>query len=156
MINLKDDEVEFLEDIEVSLPNTLDLDNYLTRSFRYSANQEDWSLWYPVSPTNTSEVSTIIFDSSSDLYFEMKYEYNNGVFEELETPIQINEIKIRFEHASATLPDTYSPRMMCSNERCTSFITTTDPSFKPYQVDSAIGLYQELSLYSSCICKCCE
>lgn len=140
---------EYLEDIEVAVPNNLDLTSYLNRSFRYSSNQEDWSLWYPISPSNISEVSSIIFDSTRPLYFEIKYEYDNGNFEELETPIQINEIKLRFEKANDQIPDVYSPRVICSNERCVNFITTTNPSFKPYQVDSAVDMYRELSLYTN-------
>jgi hypothetical protein len=140
---------EYLESIDVTSPNTLDLNSYLFRSFRYSSNKEDWSLWYSVSPTNTSEISSIILDPASKFYFEIKYEYDNGNFEELDSAIQINEIKLRFEKADDSLPDSYAPRVVCSNERCTNFITTTNPSFKPYQVDSAIDMYRELSLYTN-------
>jgi hypothetical protein len=37
----------------------------------------------------------------------------------------------------------------CSDEKCNSIISNTEPSFRPYEVGSAIGMYQELSYFTN-------
>lgn len=137
---------EIVEDIEAG---SLDLSN-LKRYIRYSRNQLDWSLWYEIEPGNMGETSDIVLEESANFYFEIKYEYNDGTLDEISTVLKINEIKLRLSKgASCTLQNTFAPRITCSDERCNSIISTTDPSFRPYQVDSAVGMYSELSLYTN-------
>ena len=138
---------DFVEDIMLTSPDALDLTD-LKRYFRYSRNRLDWSLWYEVSPTSLGDAATIFLDKADPFYFEVKYEYDNGTNSELGTIIQINEIKLRFLQASSS-PNTYSPVVICSDEKCTSIISNRDPSFRPYEVGSAIGMYQEMSYFTN-------
>jgi hypothetical protein len=138
---------DFIEDLIISTPNTLDLNN-LSRKFRYSRNRLDWSLWYDVEPGDLGDAAGIFLDAHDEFYFEVKYEYDDGTSNELSTPIEINEIKLRFTQASP-VANTYTPQMLCSDEKCTSIIQNRDPSFRPYNVDSAIGMFQELSFFTN-------
>jgi hypothetical protein len=81
-------------------------------------------------------------------YFELKYEYDNGTSNELGSIIEINEVKLRFSTVEP-VSNTYAPIVLCSDEKCTTLIEHTDPGFKPYQVDSAIGMFKELSFYTN-------
>jgi hypothetical protein len=138
---------DFLEDLTIATPNTLDLTN-LTRSFRYSRNRLDWSLWYEITPLDLGEADDLLLDDCDDFYFEIKYTYDDDTSDELSTPIIINEIKLRFNQKSTTA-NTFSPKVLCSDEKCSSIIQNRDPSFRPYNVDSAIGMYQELSYFTN-------
>lgn len=138
---------DFIEDLVITVPNTLDLAN-LSRKFRYSRNRLDWSLWYEVEPGNLGDAAGIFLDEHDEFYFEVKYEYDDGTSNEMSTPIEINEIKLRFRQA-AQVANTYSPQTICSDEKCNSIIQNRDPSFRPYNVDSAIGMFQELSFFTN-------
>jgi hypothetical protein len=138
---------DFIEDIILTSPEALDL-TYLKRYFRYSRNRMDWSLWYEVSPGNLGDAGAIFLDKGDPFYFEVKYEYDNGTKQELASILQINEIKLRFAHGS-TIPATFAPVLSCSDEKCNSIINNTDPSFRPYEVGSAIGMYQEMSYFTN-------
>ena len=141
------DFTDFVEDLVIATPNTLDLTK-LTRSFRYSRNRLDWSLWYQVSPGNLGDAANIFLDECDEFYFEVKYEYDDGTNNEMSVPIEINEIKLRFKQTEP-VANTYSPKVMCSDEKCTSIIQNRDPSFRPYNVDSAVGMFQELSYFTN-------
>jgi hypothetical protein len=138
---------DFVEDVIIAVPNTLNLAN-LTRKFRYSRNRLDWSLWYDVAPGNLGDAAGIFLDEHDEFYFEVKYEYDDGTSNELSTIIEINEIKLRFRQA-AQVANVYTPQTICSDEKCTSIIQNRDPSFRPYNVDSAIGMFQELSFFTN-------
>jgi hypothetical protein len=139
--------VEVVDDVIISSPDAIDL-TYLNRYFRYSRNKKDWSLWYEIAPGDLGQAGDIIFEEGSDFYFEIKYEYNNGTTEELSSIIEINEIKLRFSSLNSS-PNTFSPVITCSDETCNNIIAESDPSFKPYEVDSAIGMFKELSFYTN-------
>jgi hypothetical protein len=138
---------DFIEDLILTSPEALDL-TYLTRYFRYSRNRMDWSLWYEVAPGNLGDAGAIFLDKTDPFYFEVKYEYDNGTKNELSSVLQINEIKLRFAQGT-TIPATFTPVVTCSDERCNSIINNTDPSFRPYEVGSAIGMYQEMSYFTN-------
>jgi hypothetical protein len=138
---------EFVEDVIYSTSSSIDLNN-LTRSFRYSRNKLDWSLWYEIEPGNIGDAANIFLSKDECYYFEVKYEYDDGTYTELDSTIQISEIKLRFKQVSTT-PNTFTPITMCSDEKCTSIIANRDPSFRPYEVDSAIGMYRELSFFTN-------
>ena len=138
---------DFLEDIIISSPGAINLD-YLRRYFRYSRNSLDWSLWYEVEPDNLGEADSIVFDDGSNFYFEIKYEYDDGTFDEMGAIIEINEIKLRFSNQLAT-QNTYSPIVKCSDEKCASIIVKGEPKFRPYDVDSAVNLFKDLSFYTN-------
>lgn len=139
--------VEFLEDVIISSPGAVDL-NYLRRYFRYSRNSLDWSLWYEVEPGNLGEADSIIFEDGSNFYFEIKYEYDDGTFDEMGSIIEINEIKLRFS-SQAQIQNTYSPIVKCSDEKCASIIVKGEPKFRPYEVDSSVNMFKDLSFYTN-------
>lgn len=140
---------EFLEDVIVEgSPAALDL-SYLKRYFRYSSNKLDWSLWYEVEPGNLGDAASAFFDKDSYYYFEVRYIYDDGTSNELSSIIQVNEIKLRFKQAAATSPATFTPTVACSDEQCTSIIINRDPTFRPYEVNSAIGMYQDMSYFTN-------
>jgi hypothetical protein len=138
---------EFLEDLITSSPDSVDL-AYLKRSIRYSRNKLDWSLWYEVAPGNLGDAASIFLDKADPFYFEVKYEYDDGTKNEISSPIIVNEIKLRFVQGSS-IPNTFTPVVTCSDEKCNSIISNTEPSFRPYEVGSAIGMYQELSYFTN-------
>jgi hypothetical protein len=139
---------DFIEDLIITVPNTLNIAVNLTRKFRYSRNRLDWSLWYNVAPGLLGDAAGIFLDEHDEFYFEVKYEYDDGTSNELSTIIEINEIKLRFEQA-AQVANVYTPQTICGDEMCTSIIQNRDPSFRPYNVDSAIGMFQELSFFTN-------
>lgn len=139
--------VEIVEDLIINDPAGTNPSN-INRSFRYSRNKMDWSLWYEISPGGIGSASEIIFEEGSDFYFELKYEYDDGTFNELQESIEVNEIKLRFSSIESS-PNTFAPHTVCSDEKCTSIVAESDPAFRPYQVDSAIGMYKELSFYAN-------
>lgn len=138
---------EFLDDVIISSPDALNLSN-LKRYLRYSRNKLDWSLWYEVEPGNLYGAGDIIFEEESCFYFEIKYEYDDGSYSELSSIIEINEIKLRLASVEPQ-SNTIAPVVFSSDEKSISIIAKTDPTFKPYQVDSAIGMFKELSFYTN-------
>lgn len=144
---------DILEDLEIASPGAIDLNN-LNRYLRYSNNKLDWSLWYgftplDINPNGLDEVKDIEFEKNCDLFIEIKYEYDDGTFDELATPIQIDEIKIRLKKYDPGLPNVLVPVICCSDEKCPALIFEREASFRPYQVDSAIGIFKELSFHTN-------
>lgn len=145
--------VDILEDIETVSPDALDL-TYLKRYFRYSTNNIDWSLWYGFTPTSLDpagldNITDIELDPDTHVYIQIKYEYDDGTFEELVSPLLINEIKIRAALNDPGLPSVITPPVTCSDEKCPALIFEREAAFRPYQVDSAIGIYKELSFHTN-------
>jgi len=138
---------EFIEDLIIESPGAIDL-SYLLRKIRYSRNRLDWSLWYEVEPGNVGDAANMILDAKDAFYFEIKYEYDDGTTAALPTTIQVNEIKLRFK-ASPGSVNLFSPGVKCSNETYTSIIANRDPSFRPYEVDSAISMFKDLSFFTN-------
>jgi hypothetical protein len=144
---------DILEDIESTSPGVIDLAN-LKRYFRYSTNNIDWSLWYqftPVSidPNGLNSITDIELDPDLEIYIQIKYEYDDGSFEELASPLIINEIKIRGLKNDPGLPSVITPPIFCTDEKCPALIFEREAAFRPYQVDSAIGIYKELSFHTN-------
>ncbi len=145
--------VDILENIESTSPGVIDLSN-LKRYFRYSTNNIDWSLWYqftPVSidPNGLNSITDIELDPDLEIYIQIKYEYDDGSFEELASPLIINEIKIRGLKNDPGLPSVITPPIFCTDEKCPALIFEREAAFRPYQVDSAIGIYKELSFHTN-------
>jgi hypothetical protein len=131
--------VGFSEDVDFGAGNP----NYLSRKFRYSLDGGNWSLWYDFSLTNFSNITTIPFEKSQ-VFFEFKYEYNDFSSQPLATPIKVNSIKVKVE--SPFIGESlFTPNVCCSTERSPIVIAGTEASFKPYEVDSAVGISKELS-----------
>tara|TARA_Y100000389_G_C17468472_1_gene527992 strand:- start:1402 stop:3558 length:2157 start_codon:yes stop_codon:yes gene_type:complete len=140
---------DLVEDVIIGTSGTVDISN-MNRSFRYSRTTLDWSLWYPITPVDLGEADDIQLEDDTNFYFEVKYEYDDGTINELDASLEINEIKLRFSQADPSLSaNTFAPSLQCSDEKCTSIVVNTDPGFKPYEVDSAVGMYKELSFYTN-------
>ena len=144
---------DILEDLEIPASSNVDPSN-LKRSFRYSCNDIDWSLWYGFTPTNIDpngldSVKDIELDPEQCIHIEIKYEYDDGTFEELDAAIQIDQIKIRGKRNDPGLPNVLTPEVACTDEKCPALIFEREASFRPYQVDSAIGIYKELSFHTN-------
>ena len=138
---------EFIEDLIFGSPGAIDLTN-LIRKIRYSRNKLDWSLWYEVEPGNIGDAANMILDATDPFFFEVKYEYDDGTANEMPTVIQVNEIKLRFKAAPGTV-NVFAPGVKCSNETYNSIIANRDPSFRPYEVDSAINMFKDLSFFTN-------
>ena len=70
---------DILEDVETASPGAVDLSN-LTRYFRYSTNNIDWSLWYDFTPTSIDpngldSVKGIELDPDHDVYIQIKCDF---------------------------------------------------------------------------------
>lgn len=138
---------EFIEDLIFGSPGAIDLTN-LIRKIRYSRNKLDWSLWYEVEPGNIGDAANMILDATDPFYFQVKYEYDDGTANEMPSIIQVNEIKLRFKAAPGTI-NVFTPGVKCSNETYSSIIANRDPSFRPYEVDSAINMFKDLSFFTN-------
>lgn len=138
---------EFIEDLIYGSPNIIDLAN-LIRKIRYSRNKLDWSLWYAVAPGNIGDSANMILDSTDPFYFQVRYEYDDGTTNQLPDLIQVNEIKLRFKSSPGSI-DVFAPKVRCSNETYSSIIANRDPSFRPYEVDSAISMFKDLSFFTN-------
>jgi hypothetical protein len=138
---------DYLEDIIETSPSVLDLTN-LIRKIRYSRNKLDWSLWYVVSPENIGDAANIVLDAIDKFYFEVKYEYDDGTANAMPALLSINEIKLRFKQSSST-PNIFTPLTTSTVEQNISIIANRDPSFRPYEVDSAISMFQDLSYFAN-------
>lgn len=116
----------------------------IIRKIRYSTNRLDWSLWYDFSKSNLTELESLSFDES-DIFFEIKYIYDNSTFDQLSTPLSINWIKL-FLETSQQQGEDYTPAVQCSDEQCPMLISEELALFKPYEATPAIQIAHELSL----------
>jgi hypothetical protein len=138
---------DYLEDIDITSPGALDL-SLLVRKIRYSRNKLDWSLWYQVEPGNIGDAATIVLDAGDPFYFEVKYEYDDGTQNAMPALLTINEIKLRFRQVGQT-QNVFTPRTVSTVEQNISIIANRDPSFRPYEVDPAISMFQDLSYFAN-------
>lgn len=139
-------------------------ENYVAlRSFRYSKDGSNWSLWINFTPTNyspenMSPLTNIVFDPALEYYFEFRYMATDvaNVSPELELGTVLSpEITINeFDFTLTTLvADPYSgfnirpANGLCSDEFSTVPVLFQNPNytFDPYNLTKGIGLYQDLS-----------
>lgn len=130
---------QFREDVDLGSAD----DQYLIRKFRYSIDGGNWSLWYEFSPSNLSNIESLDF-ANDQVFFELKYEYDDGTYNQLATPITVNTIRFNVT-STKILESLYSPTVYCSAEKCPAVIANQDATFKPYEVSNAIGIAKELS-----------
>jgi len=124
----------FTDDVDLNGNNQ----NYLSKKFRYSVDRGNWSLWYDL-----SDITALAFNNS-DLFVELKYEYNNTTRDQLTNPIIVNEIKFKIITADST-PSLFTPSITCSDEVCPALISTGTMSFNPYAADQAVNIFKQLS-----------
>jgi hypothetical protein len=123
------------------------IDMYLSRKFRYSFDRGNWSLWYDLNPSALGNITDLEF-GGNDVFFEIRYIYDNLTNSTLATPITVSMVK--FTVTSTTDGESYfSPTIYCSAEKCPAIVAEPDPTFKPYAVDTAIGIARELSFQTN-------
>ena len=135
--------VGFTEDLTLNGAN----DTYINRKFRYSTDRGNWSLWYSFSPNDISEIDVLEFNESQ-LFIEVKYEYDDTTYDAIVDPLLINSAKFKIQSTKAD-ETLYTPAVSCSPERCPALVAEREASFKPYEVGSAIGISKELSLQTN-------
>ena len=133
----------FKEDLEFGSADSANI----IRKLRYSTDRANWSLWYSFTPDNLTELLDLFFDEA-DVFFEVKYEYDDLTYSELAQPLKIESIKI-FVKSKAEDGGMLTPPVQCSEEKCPSLIAEQEASFKPYDAGTAIGIAHELSLQTN-------
>lgn len=123
------------------------LEPNITRKLRYSTDRANWSLWYSFSMVNFTELESLDFEES-DIFFEIKYEYDDGSYDQLTNTLKIEWIKL-FVETTQNQGDDYSPPVQCSEEKCPMITAEKDALFKPYDAGTAIGIAHELSLQTN-------
>jgi hypothetical protein len=124
----------FTDDVDLNGNNSA----YLSKKFRYSVDRGNWSLWYDV-----ADIGALAFNNS-DLFVELKYEYNDTTRDQLPQPITVNEIKFKIT-AENSVPSLFTPSIVCSDEVCPALISTGTMSFNPYAADQAVNIFKQLS-----------
>lgn len=135
--------VGFDEDLDLGSASA----SSLIRKMRYSSDRGNWSLWYPFTPSDLSEISALDF-GDAPVFLEVKYEYDDTTYNQLATALSINSVKFRVNstHIQESL---FTPTVYCSTERCPAIVADREASFKPYEVGTAIGIAKELSLQTN-------
>lgn len=118
-------------------------EQYVIRKFRYSGDGANWSLWFTFSLDNLTEIESLNF-GNANVFFEVKYEYDDGTYNPLDQPVTVNAIKFNVV-SSVVTEDLYTPTVFCSSEKCPAIIATQNATFKPYEVSTAIGIAKEMS-----------
>lgn len=116
----------------------------IIRKFRYSTNRADWSLWYNFSLSDLGELESLEFDQQ-DIFFEIKYIYDDGTYNQLTNPLRIELSKLLIETTQQEGSD-FTPFVQCSDELCPMIIAENDALFKPYEAAPAIQIALEMSL----------
>jgi hypothetical protein len=116
----------------------------INRKVRYSFDRGNWSLWYELDPAGLSTELTDLAFNEKPLFLEVKYEYDNGTYDELSPKLAINSVKFRVQSTKVS-ESLYTPTVYCSAEKCPAIVAEKEASFKPYEVGSAIGISKELS-----------
>lgn len=117
------------------------------RRLRYSTNRGDWSLWYDFTEIDFTELLDLSFDEA-DVFFEIKYEYDDNTYDQLAEPIQVERIVLNVMSTVDEEPVS-DIQVQCSDEKCPALVTANEAMFKPYEMDSAIGIAHELSIQTN-------
>ena len=120
---------------------------YINRKFRYSNDRGNWSLWYSFSANDLSEIESLNFEDSQ-VFFEIKYEYDDSSYSALAEPITIHSAKFRVQSTS-TQANLFTPSVQCSPERCPAVVAENEAFFQPYEVGSAVSISKELSFQTN-------
>lgn len=119
----------------------------IVRKFRYSTDRANWSLWYQFSLADLSELHALEFNEE-DVFFEIKFEYDDGTYDQLAEPLKIEWVKL-FLATNQNVGQDYNPPVQCSEERCPMIIAENQALFKPYEAFTAIQIAHELSLQTN-------
>lgn len=136
--------MSFSDNFDLGSANAL----FLSRFFRYSFDRANWSLWYSLDPNDLSEILSLNF-GDQPIFFEIKYLYDNNTTDSLATPISISWAKFIVKVSGPNPAQAFAPTVYCSAESCPAIVAADDPTFKPYAVDTAIGIARELSYHTN-------
>lgn len=131
----------------------------LKRSFRYTYDGSEWSLWTDFDESNPAAITEIEFDPKKPLLLQFKFTGAQDetsspplqLGDEIDPPFTISNITIglAITTETGTTPDPYqgyTPPSACSDEFCqVPIIRKENFTFNPYAVNNAICLYKELS-----------
>jgi len=115
------------------------------RSFRYSTNKIDWSLWYQFSPNDINEISALQLDSTKPFFIDIKIMCDDGTTDDLAENFVINSIKIGITTTKIQPEKSYEFRIRTSDEQGPSIDVNALSTFRPYVVNSANQLYIGMS-----------
>ena len=126
------------------------------RSFRWSKDNTNWSLWIEYDELDQTPVTSLTFNKEDNLYIEVKFMIDDeAASPEIEIGTEISpEVAINWFDLSITeeLPNPYigypgPTRGLCSNEYLIKPILfqNSQYTFNPYNVNQGINLYQDLS-----------
>jgi hypothetical protein len=135
--------VGFDEDLDLGSASSANI----IRKMRYSSDRGNWSLWYPFSPADLSELAVLDF-GDAPVFIEVKYEYDDTTYNQITTPLTVNSVKFRL-NSTYIAESLFTPTVYCSSERCPAIIAEREASFKPYEVGTAIGIAKELSFQTN-------
>lgn len=117
------------------------------RSFRYSADKLNWSLWIDFDPTNISALTSLKF--TTPIFIDIKYYYNSTIQlegEQFIPPIIITQFKFTLEPNVAGLPDNLTPPPVeGSDEFSPNIVVCRNPKFDPYALTPIVSLIQQLN-----------
>lgn len=136
---------------------------YVSKYFRYSYDQRNWSLWYSYMtdaqyrivyngmhdpPVNGLEViKSLMMDAAQELFMQFKFEYDDTTSDQLAERISVNKVTVTLEADDSFKLSQIRPKISCGEEQCPMVVATRDHSFQPYEVGSAVGIYKDLSFY---------
>ena len=138
---------EIIEDIDIGSGSIINI----KRHFRYSLDGASWSMWYPFTPASSPDMSMIAaipLNKDDDLYVSLKYEYDDGSYNSLVSPVIINSLKVRGEQYDVKVPldlASFNPQSQCTDEYCPAITFNRNTTFDPYNVGGFVNLYKEMS-----------
>lgn len=126
---------------------------YLYLEYRWSINGSNWSLWTELTE---SSIQTLGLDSDNDFWVEIRLtassDENNSPYyppgTSLSPPILLNDFDLDLTYKQVDGRDLMVPNApICSNELTNYPIVFSDCdfTFRPYDVNRGINLYQDLS-----------
>ena len=131
-------------------------EQYLQKYLRYSLDKVSWSMWLSYQ-YGMDMVRTVVTDPKIEMYFQFKYEYNDGTTDPLAQPLSVSQITLTVDYDQAPPTDPQcAPKvdndyrrytLMCHNEMCPLIAFDRKSVLNPYDVGPAIGLYTDMSFY---------
>ena len=127
---------------------------YLSKEFRWSLNNSNWSLWTELTEEN---VQSLDLDPNKGLYLEFKFTaasnedfspyYPEGT--NISPDISIENFDLDLEYEAVDYRDLIKkPAVICSRELYTKSVIFSECAknmFNPYDVNRGINVYQDLS-----------
>jgi len=119
----------------------------MKRSFRYSTDKLNWSLWIDFDSSDLSPLTTLQLDKP--IYISIKYFYNSSIQlegEHLIPNIKIEQFQLSFKPSVETLPDyIYMPPVECSDEFSPNIVVCRNLKFDPYKLAPIVNIIKQLN-----------